>query len=117
MTTGTAVGVGVGATTASSADPGPLFGEPAPDEPLPDEPDDEERGLCGQLYRRAPEFVRGEFEPRTWQMFWRSVIDGLPTAAVAAELGTSPAAVRQARSRILRRFREEVEELNLELSG
>lgn len=84
---------------------------------LPAEPDDEERALCGQLYRRALEFIRGEFEARTWQMFWRSVIDGLPTAAAAAELGTSPAAVRQARSRVLRRLREEAAELDLEPSG
>jgi RNA polymerase sigma-70 factor, ECF subfamily len=80
------------------------------------EPDEEERTLCGRLYRRALEFIRGEFEARTWQMFWRSVIDNLSTAAVAAELGTSPAAVRQARSRILRRLREEAAELNLEAS-
>jgi len=40
-------------------------------------------------------------------------VDGLATAAVAAELGVSAAAVRQARSRILRRIREETAELNL----
>ncbi len=84
---------------------------------LPGEPDDEERALCGQFYRRALEFIRGEFEERTWQMFWRSVIDGVPSAQVAAELGTNPASVRQARSRVLRRFREEAAELNLEPSG
>ncbi len=76
-------------------------------------PDDEERNLNGQLYQRALEFIRGEFEARTWQMFWRSVVDGLPTGSIAAELGVSNAAVRQARSRILRRIREETAELNL----
>ena len=78
------------------------------------EADDEERTLLSQLYRRALEFIRGEFEARTWQMFWRSVIDSLSTAAVAAELGTTAAAVRQARSRVLRRLRAEAAELNLE---
>jgi RNA polymerase sigma-70 factor, ECF subfamily len=81
------------------------------------EPDDEERELCSQLYRRALEFIRGEFEPHTWQMFWLSVIDGRSTAAIASELGVTSAAVRQARSRILRRLREEAAELNLEPSG
>jgi RNA polymerase sigma-70 factor (ECF subfamily) len=81
---------------------------------LPDDPDDEERALCGQLYRRALEMIRGEFEPRTWQMFWRAVVDGVPTAMVASELGTTAAAVRQARSRILRRLREEAAGLGLE---
>jgi RNA polymerase sigma-70 factor (ECF subfamily) len=80
-------------------------------------PDEEEQALGGQLYRRALEFIRGEFEPRTWQMFWRNVIDGLTTAVVAGELGVSPGAVRQARSRVLRRLREEAAELNLEPAG
>jgi RNA polymerase sigma-70 factor (ECF subfamily) len=79
-----------------------------------DEPDAEEQALCGDLYRRSLELVRGEFEARTWQMFWRSVVDGLSTGAVASELAVSAAAVRQARSRILRRIREEVGELALD---
>lgn len=76
--------------------------------------DDKEQELCGQLYRRALELIRDEFELRTWQMFWRSVIDGQTTEAVARELGVSAGGVRQARSRILRRIREEIAELNLE---
>jgi RNA polymerase sigma-70 factor (ECF subfamily) len=77
------------------------------------EPDDEEQGLCNHMYRRALDFIRGEFEPRTWDMFWRSVIDGVATSDVAAELGVTAAAVRQARSRVLRRIREETAELSL----
>jgi RNA polymerase sigma-70 factor, ECF subfamily len=83
-----------------------------PDAPEPE--DDDERTLYGDLYRRSLEFVHGEFEPRTWQMFWRSVVDGLPTGSVATELGVSSAAVRQARSRVLRRIREEVGELQID---
>ncbi len=77
------------------------------------EPDDEERELCGALYRRALDFICDEFEPQTWTMFWRSVIDCVPTDAVAAEVRVSAAAVRQARSHILRRIRQEVAELDL----
>jgi RNA polymerase sigma-70 factor, ECF subfamily len=77
-------------------------------------PDEEERRLEGDLYRRALEFIRGEFEPRTWELFWRSVIDGVSTGAIAAERGVSAANVRQARSRILRRIREELAGLSLE---
>jgi len=47
-------------------------------------------------------------------MFWRSVIDSLPTDAVAAELTVSTVAVRQAGSGILRRIRQEISELNLQ---
>jgi RNA polymerase sigma-70 factor (ECF subfamily) len=59
-----------------------------------------------ELRRRALEQVRGEFEARTWTMFWQTVIDGRSPVDVAAEAGVSPAAVRKAKSRVLHRFRE-----------
>ena len=65
----------------------------------------------GQLYRRAVDQVRGEFEERTWQMFWRAVIEGRSPVARAEELGVTPAAVRQAKSRVLRRLKQEMGEL------
>lgn len=63
------------------------------------------------LYRRGLELVRGEFEARTWDMFWAHVVDGRSPAEVAAEQGVTAAAVRQAKSRVLRRLREELGEL------
>lgn len=54
---------------------------------------------------------RSEFEPRSWQAFWRSAVDGIPTAVVAEELGVTAAAVRQSRSRILRRLRQQLGDL------
>jgi RNA polymerase sigma-70 factor (ECF subfamily) len=71
----------------------------------------EEAEEVSQLYRRAVEQVRSEFEERTWQMFWRVVIEGRSPVALAEELGVSPAAVRQAKSRVLRRLKEEMGEL------
>lgn len=79
-------------------------------DPFPDTEDEEAREVS-QLYRRAVEQVRGEFEERTWHMFWRTVIEGRPTVALAEELSVSPAAVRQAKSRILRRLKQEMGEL------
>lgn len=73
--------------------------------------DREESEICNHMYRQILEFVRAEFEQRTWQMFWRSVIDSVPTANVASEMGVSSAAVRQARARVLRRIREETADL------
>jgi RNA polymerase sigma-70 factor (ECF subfamily) len=64
-----------------------------------------------QLYRHAVEQVRDEFEERTWEMFWRTVIDDVSPAALAEELSVTPAAVRQAKSRVLRRLKEEMGEL------
>lgn len=60
------------------------------------------------LVRRAVAQVQAEFEPRSWQAFWRSAVEGIATAVVAAELGVSAAAVRQSRSRILRRLRQQL---------
>jgi RNA polymerase sigma-70 factor (ECF subfamily) len=58
------------------------------------------------LRRRALEQVRGEFEVRTWTMFWQTVIDGRSPVDVAAEMEVTPAAVRKAKSRVLHRFKE-----------
>jgi RNA polymerase sigma-70 factor (ECF subfamily) len=74
------------------------------------EPADEEAEVS-LVYRRAVQQVRGEFEPRTWDIFWRTVIEGLSPTAVAEEMHTTPAAVRQAKSRVLRRLKQEMGEL------
>lgn len=60
------------------------------------------------LRRRALDVVRSEFEQRTWQMFWLSAVENQPTREVAEEFGVSPSAVRLAKSRILRRLRDEL---------
>jgi RNA polymerase sigma-70 factor (ECF subfamily) len=63
------------------------------------------------LYRRALELVRSEFEERTWQMFWLTVIDGRSPVDVANQFGVSAAAVRKAKSRILHRLKTELGDL------
>ncbi|MCA9183857.1 MAG: sigma-70 family RNA polymerase sigma factor [Planctomycetales bacterium] len=60
------------------------------------------------LVARAREQIREEFAPRTWEIFSRAVVDQIPTAMVAQEFSVTPAAVRQARSRILRRLRQQL---------
>lgn len=70
-------------------------------------PDEEPTGdlQLQQLTSRALSQVQSEFEPRTWQAFWRTVVDGIATSEVARQLDMSEATVRQSRSRILRRLR------------
>jgi RNA polymerase sigma-70 factor, ECF subfamily len=63
------------------------------------------------LVSGALESIRNEFEDRTWQAFWRTTVDGQRTDAVAESLSMTPAAVRQAKSHILRRLREELSQL------
>ena len=57
---------------------------------------------------RALRLVEGDFAPVTWRAFHRQVIDGRPPAEVAAELGLSLNAVILAKSRVLKRLREEL---------
>lgn len=60
------------------------------------------------LYRRGLELVKQEFRTRTWEIFWRNVVEDQPTDAVADEFGISANSVRQTRSRVLRRIRQEL---------
>ena len=73
----------------------------------------EEASLSNEasICRRALEFIREDFEKRTWTAFWRTAIDDQTAPEVAEELGMSPAAVRKAKSRVLGRLRTELAEL------
>jgi RNA polymerase sigma-70 factor (ECF subfamily) len=75
-------------------------------EELPAAPDEDLEET--RLFCRGLELVRAEFEPRTWQAFWRSAVEGESPTDIAAELGVTPAAIRKAKSRVLRRLREEI---------
>jgi RNA polymerase sigma-70 factor (ECF subfamily) len=74
-------------------------------------------GLIGQWDRehdafvlaRLTELIEPEFEPKSWQAFAGTVLQGRPTAEVATELGMKINTVLQAKSRILRRLRQERE--------
>jgi RNA polymerase sigma-70 factor (ECF subfamily) len=81
--------------------------EPAP----PDDPSSATINPTATLCRRALDLVRPEFTETTWQAFWRSTIDGHDTADIAADLGMTANAVRLAKSRVLRRLREELGDL------
>jgi RNA polymerase sigma-70 factor (ECF subfamily) len=76
-------------------------------DPLTDS-DSGEEAEVGQIYRRALDQVRQEFEAKTWEAFWLTVVEGRPPAALADELSMSPAAIRQAKSRVLRRLKAEL---------
>ena len=71
----------------------------------------ESAGELIELYRSALKQVQNQFEDRTWKAFWRVTIENASPAEVAAELGMTANAVRQAKSRVLRRLKEELGEL------
>jgi len=64
-----------------------------------------------ELFRWAAWQVRAEFRPDTWQAFWLSTVEGLAVEDVARRVGKSVGAVYAARSRIVRRIRELVADL------
>lgn len=63
------------------------------------------------LLRCLLDLVEREFEPATMRAFRRLTLDGVCAADVARELGISVAAVYVAKSRVLKRIREEAEGL------
>jgi len=73
---------------------------------FPAETDDRTR-----LVHQAAQLVQAEFENPTWTMFWRAAVRDEKPADVAADFGVSVSAVYQAKSRILRRLRQELDGL------
>lgn len=78
--------------------------DPVPDVFACDDAEAEEATMT----RRALDLIRNDFQPNTWQAFWRTTIDGATPAELATELNMSQAAIRMARSRVLSRLRQEM---------
>ncbi len=83
--------------------PDPLETDPASFDRDPTDPLD-----LSHLAARGLQQIRDEFAQRTWRIFDRTVIDGVPTSQVAEEFQVTAATVRQVRSRILRRLRQQL---------
>jgi RNA polymerase sigma-70 factor (ECF subfamily) len=61
-----------------------------------------------RFVHRAMEVVRAEFEPNTWDAFWRIAVEGQSPTEAAEAMRLSLSAVYQAKSRVLRRLRQEL---------
>jgi RNA polymerase sigma-70 factor (ECF subfamily) len=61
------------------------------------------------LVHRALELIRHDFQQQTWQAFLRFAMTGQSAVEIAEELGMTPAAVRQAKYRVLTRLHDELE--------
>ena len=62
-----------------------------------------------RVVHRALELVRGDFSESTWAAFSQISFEGRSISEVAANLGMAENAVRQAKFRVLRRLREELD--------
>ena len=82
-----------------------------------DAPEEQQREeVRGIVYQRALELIRDEFRESSWKAFWGTAVEGRATADVAADLNMTQMAVRKAKSRVLRRLREEFDGLG-EMEG
>lgn len=81
-------------------------------QPGPAESAEWDRSWQQQAFDWAAAQVKGEFQPATWRAFWATAVEGRPAAVVAAELKLTPGAVYIARSRVLKRIRAAVEEID-----
>ena len=67
--------------------------------------------VFNEVLLRALESIKDEFHDRTWQAFWRVVVEGRLTCDVAADLDMKPGTVRVSKSRVLLRLRHELGDL------
>lgn len=63
------------------------------------------------VLHRTLHYVQAEFEPTTWEAFLKTTVEQQVPADVAESLGISVNAVYKAKSKVLRRLREELEGL------
>jgi RNA polymerase sigma-70 factor, ECF subfamily len=98
--------------------PLPVSGDPSREQVLDrlEDPDSDLSRLWDEehdrhVIRRLRELIEPDFEPTTWRAFHMLVLEGKPTREVAASLGISPNAARIAKSRVLDRFRQEIDGL------
>lgn len=85
--------------------------ELAEDAPEPDDTPEERTATEQGVVTRTLVSIQTEFEPSTWKAFWGMTVEKRTAAEVGAELGITKHAVHQAKYRVLRRLREEMEGL------
>jgi RNA polymerase sigma factor (sigma-70 family) len=84
------------------------------EEPEPDSEEAWEREYQQHLFRLAAAQIQKHFSQTTWKAFWRTAVDGACGAVVAAELSISVGAVYVARSRVLARLTEMIQQMQME---
>jgi RNA polymerase sigma-70 factor, ECF subfamily len=70
--------------------------------------DDADAPVEQALFQHGLEAIRQQFEPQTWEAFWRVVALQQPVAEVAQALAMRPGTVRVAKCRVLQRLRQQL---------
>jgi RNA polymerase sigma factor (sigma-70 family) len=73
-----------------------------------------DRAYERRLFTWAAEQVRAGVQGATWQAFWQTAVEGQSGQEVAQALGMSVAAVYLAKSRVMARLKEQIQQLRAE---
>jgi RNA polymerase sigma-70 factor (ECF subfamily) len=96
--------------------PGQGSGDPGVQHWLEEQPAREDVALWDheyerRLFRWAAERVRPRFQDATWQAFWLTAVEGKSAKDVAEALDLTVAAVYLAKSRVMARLREQIQQV------
>ncbi|WP_197454559.1 RNA polymerase sigma factor [Stieleria varia] len=75
------------------------------------EPDPENANSATTFAHQVIDNIKKDFSSATWQCFWRLVVQGEAATDIGTDLKLNAAAVRQAKFRVLKRLREELDGL------
>lgn len=70
-----------------------------------------------EIFQVAAAQIQDEFQPETWQAFWKSVVLGHNVDQVAESMNRSRGSIYTSRSRVMKRLKEKVQELDLDQEG
>jgi RNA polymerase sigma factor (sigma-70 family) len=73
--------------------------------------------LRREVFRWAARQIEREFQPDTWQAFWKTAVEGRTCEEAAAELSKGVGSIYAARSRVMKRLQEKVKEYDSLESG
>ncbi|MEZ6031919.1 MAG: sigma-70 family RNA polymerase sigma factor [Planctomycetaceae bacterium] len=67
-----------------------------------------------EIFSRAAQQIRTEFAVDTWNSFWLTAVDGVDVDVAAVQLGRTRGSVYASRSRVMKRLKQKVKELDVE---
>ncbi|MEZ6125681.1 MAG: sigma-70 family RNA polymerase sigma factor [Planctomycetaceae bacterium] len=67
-----------------------------------------------ELFSRAAQQIRHEFSDDTWNAFWLTAVEGTDVDTAAQQLQRSRGSIYASRSRVMKRLKQKIEELNFE---
>lgn len=77
-------------------------------------PDDEETlrdEYRRELFQQAAQKIHSEFAQETWDSFWKTAVQGIDIETLSSQSGRTRGSIYASRSRVMKRLREAIEEL------